>query len=440
MKRAIKNLVVLTTAAAMISGLSACGGDGKSGESAGTSKESSAGTESQAEVSDKEKVSGKVVMVTNAIQYDTVIDKFKEDYPEIELVWDQQAGGNLADVYKTRLSAGADGIDVFAPARADYPVLAESGHLLDITGRDYLENFTSGVVDSATVGGKVYGIPMTAQTYLVWYNKEMFDKYQLEEPQTMEELEQVCEVLKENGEVPFATFGKSDQLHVFIALLYNDLLSNDTEWLNKLETGEAKWTDEESLKAIRKFSDWVDKGYILDGSLSLDDTQAYQAFYQGKAAMLPNGAWSIDKIAEAAPDFAVGAFAYVSNAGTENKAQYVNGTIMAAAAESGNVEAAETFMSWIAQPENAQLWCNEAKQFGTVKGVTSDFHPAAKQVSPIYEMDKTPMFHAFLSQNAKTVVYVEFQKLMAQSETGATPEQVAEAIQAAQDKDVAAKK
>ncbi|WP_069999354.1 ABC transporter substrate-binding protein [Cellulosilyticum sp. I15G10I2] len=400
-------------------------------------QETVAVSESSDKPSAKETASGgKVVMVTNGPQYQAVIDKFKKDYPDITLVWDQQSGSNYADVYKTRLVAGADGIDVFTPGRADYPVLAQSDQLFEITGEEYLNNFTDGVIDSAKVNDKVYGIPMTAQSYVVWYNKDIFTKYGLSEPTTMSEMDKVCEVLKSNNEIPFVTYGKSDQLHVFIGLLYNDLLSNNTEWLNKLTTGEAKWTDEASIKAIKKFEEWVDKGYILDGSLSLDDTQAYQAFSQGKAAMIPNGAWSIDKFAEAEPPFEVGAFAYVSNEGTANKAPYVNGTIMTVAAQSKNAKSASTFLNWISQPENAQLWCNEAKQFGTVKGVTSDFHPTAKLVAPIYALPKTPMFHAFLSPNAKKVVYIEFQKLIEKAETGATAESVAAAIQLEQDKDV----
>lgn len=241
--------------------------------------------------------------------------------------------------------------------------------------------------------------------------------------------------MKQNGKIPFVIFGKEDNLNVIVGMAYHDLLSKDPAWLDKVKTGEVKWTDEDSVKAIQKFESWVDKGYILDGSLSLDDTQAYQAFYQEKAAMLPNGTWSIDKIATAEPDFTVDAFTYVSDAGTENKAQYCPGAIWSVAAESSNAEAAAALLDWISQPENAKVYTNAAKQFGTVSGLTADFHPAAQKLSPIYEMDKTPMFHAYLTANAKTEVFTQFQKLLAKSETGITVQEIAETIQAAQEID-----
>lgn len=422
MKRSSRSFVTILVSVSMAFGITACNAGNGGG--------------SQASKSGNSDVKGKLVMVTNATQYDTVVQKFKKDYPNVDLVWDQQSGTNYATVCKTRLLAGAEGIDVFTPSRADYPELAKNKQLLDLTGSDYLNNFTDGVIDSATVNHKVYGLPMTAQTYVIWYNKTVFDKYNLKAPTTMDEMKTVCAKLKSNGVTPFVTFGKSDQLHVFIGLFYNNILSTDPSWLDELASGKAKWTDAASIKAITEFQDVVKNGYILDGSLSMDDTEAYQAFYQGKAAMMPNGAWSIDKVSQARPTFDLGAFSYVSDTGVTNKTQYVNGTIMAGAAGSKNIKAIKAFLSWIAKPENAQFWCNEAKQFGTIKGITSDFDPAAKLVSSIYEKPKSEMFHAYLSPNAKKIVYVEFQKLMAQKETNITPETVAKEIQAEQDKDV----
>ena len=38
----------------------------------------------------------------------------------------------------------------------------------------------------------------------VFYNKEIFEQYNLEIPQTVSQLEQVCDTLVENGITPFA--------------------------------------------------------------------------------------------------------------------------------------------------------------------------------------------------------------------------------------------
>jgi raffinose/stachyose/melibiose transport system substrate-binding protein len=352
----------------------------------------------------------------------------------VEFTWEQQGSSTFENAYKTRLAAGAEGMDIFTPARADYPVLASAGQLLDITGETYLDNYTDGVISSAEIDGKVYGIPITANCYIVWYNKDAFEQCGLTQPTTFDELEADCAVLKENGIVPLVAYPKSgaEQLAAFF---FHDLLSKNPQWLDQLKTGEAKWTDEEAVAALAKLEEWVDNGYILDGSLSLDDTQAYQAFYQGQAAMLHNGTWSIDKIAEAEPEFSYGVFPYLAKEGTTNRAQYCPGNIWTIAAESSDVEAAKAVFNWISQPENAQLYCRTAKQFGTVKGISFDFHEAAEDITPFYEMDKTKMMHAYLTPYAKSELATQVQRLIAKDETQTTAEKAALALQIAQDND-----
>lgn len=424
MKKRMARVLSLLTASALVFGLSACAGQ--------TSEEAEKETESTE--SQETGISGTVTMVTTGSEYEEIMDAIKEDLPDVDLVWEQQSSSTFSDTYKTRLSSGAEGLDVFTPERANYPVLAEAGQLLDISDKEYLANYTDGVIDSAMVDGKVYGVPVTANCYIVWYNKDVFAQYDIAEPTTFEELEAACAVLKENDVVPMVAYPKSSAAQV-AALFYHDLLCQDPDWLDKLTTGEAKWTDEASVAALEKLVEWVDAGYILDGSLSLDDTQAYQAFYQGQAAMLHNGTWSIDKVAEAEPDFEIGSFPFLAAEGTENRAQYCPGSIWAVAAESDNVEAAEAVLEWISQPENAQLYCSVAKQFGTVQGVTFDFHPAAEQITSFYEMDKTQMMHAFLTANAGNELAAQVQKLMAKDQTSTTVEEAAAAIQVAQEKD-----
>lgn len=434
MKHLWKKGVCLMMAAVMAVGLFACAAQPNPDPTPTPSAVQPAGNPTGTPSSEPSSVTGKVTMVTTGTEYEEVMEAIKKDMPGVEFIWEQQGSGTFSDTYKTRLSAGAEGLDVFTPERSNYPTLAAAGRLLDITGKDYLDNYTDGVIDSAMVDGKVYGVPVTANCYIIWYNQDVFDQYKIAQPTTMEELEAACKTLKDNGVVPLVAYPKSSAEQL-AAIFYHDLLSRDPQWLEKLKTGEVKWTDEDSLAALTRLEAWVDAGYILDGSLSLDDTQAYQAFYQGQAAMLHNGTWSIDKVAEAAPDFTVNVFPYLSNQGTDNKAQYCPGSIWAVAAESKSVEAAEAVVEWISKPENAQLYCSTAKQFGTVKGVSFDFHPAAQLITPFYEMDKTQMMHAYLTANARTELGAQVQMLLAKGETGATPQSAAEAIQAAQDKD-----
>ena len=96
----------------------------------------------------------------------------------------------------------------------------------------------------------------------VWYRQDIFKKYNLEVPKTFDELEKVCETLKENGVVPFATGG---QYGWHVMRYIQDLLEyyggiEEHDGINNMTTD---WgTSEAVTKAFAKFKEWTDKGYF----------------------------------------------------------------------------------------------------------------------------------------------------------------------------------
>ena len=60
-------------------------------------------------------------------------------------------------------------------------------------------------LEQGTYNGKVYGLPvLNVAISGIYYNKEMFEQYNLEVPTTISDLEKVCDTLVENGITPFA--------------------------------------------------------------------------------------------------------------------------------------------------------------------------------------------------------------------------------------------
>ena len=59
--------------------------------------------------------------------------------------------------------------------------------------------------EQGTYNGKVYGLPvLNVAISGIYYNKDMFEQYNLEVPTTISDLEKVCDTLVENGITPFA--------------------------------------------------------------------------------------------------------------------------------------------------------------------------------------------------------------------------------------------
>jgi hypothetical protein len=116
----------------------------------------------------------------------------------------------------------------------------------------FLGNYDPVAIEVGTVDGKVFGVPLTQQAYLVWYNKDVFTANNIGEPKNWEEFLAAYETLKQAGIAPIVVPGKEEWVvNVFAGLAYSDLFSKEPKWLTKVANGEVKWTDEGSVHARR---------------------------------------------------------------------------------------------------------------------------------------------------------------------------------------------
>ena len=153
------------------------------------------------------------------------------------------------------------------------------------------------IIDSAmeqsSYNGELYAFPFMQLTISgVFYNKEIFEKYDLQVPETVSELETVCDTLAANGITPFALANASKWTGsmYFLSLAPR---KGGLEPIQKAVDGSGTFEDESFVYAGEKIQEWVKKGYFPEGvnSLSEDDGQAKQLIYQESAAMLLGGSW-----------------------------------------------------------------------------------------------------------------------------------------------------
>ena len=98
----------------------------------------------------------------------------------------------------------------------------------------------------------------------VFYNKEIFDKYDLEVPKTVSELEAVCDKLKEEGITPFALANGPK----WTGSMYFQCLAARKGGLEPFQSavsGEGTFEDECFIYAGEKIQEWVEKGYFPEG-------------------------------------------------------------------------------------------------------------------------------------------------------------------------------
>lgn len=124
-------------------------------------------------------------------------------------------------------------------------VLGTEGELADLSSLDCVKNLREVVKTANTVDGKLVAIPQEVVAYGLFVNKDMFDKYDLELPETPEDLLECCKVFKENGiETPIGA--NRWWLECFVlAQGYADLYNGEhtDEEIEALNNGTAKYSD-----------------------------------------------------------------------------------------------------------------------------------------------------------------------------------------------------
>ena len=305
MKKRIARLMALSMAAAMTASLAACGG-GDSGSSDGGS--SDGGSASGGE---KEIVYWNIG--TESPDKDVITKAVEKFNSETESGYTVTSIPTQNDTYKEKLvvamSSGEcpDMYSCWSGGPMYEYIDSGFGQPIDdlFNASDIKDKLMESAIGQATYNDKIYAVPyQNVSMSGVFYNKEMFDKYKLEEPKTLAELEKICDTLKENGITPFALANSSkwtgSMYYMNLAARYGGL-----EPFQKAVAGEGKFTDECFIKAGEKIQEWVEAGYFPDGvnSLSEDDGQAKQLMYQETAGMLLCGSWYTGTFATDSEEF-----------------------------------------------------------------------------------------------------------------------------------------
>jgi raffinose/stachyose/melibiose transport system substrate-binding protein len=141
--------------------------------------------------------------------------------------------------------------------------LGEEGKLLDLSGLECAKNLRDVVKTANTVDGKLVAIPQEVVAYGLFINKDMFDQYNLELPESPEDFLECCRVFKENGiETPVGA--NRWWLETFVlAQAYADLYNggNTEAEIAALNSGESKYSDY-MRPGFEFLQELIDKGYI----------------------------------------------------------------------------------------------------------------------------------------------------------------------------------
>lgn len=238
--------------------------------------------------------------------WQTVADRYMEQNPNvtIEMMYQPSSNVSVREYAKTLLATDQfpDVMVMTAPNE-----FVSSGALMEMT-----EDDVSMIKDEyvSEIDGGIYVVPYKIQTGGVFYNKDIFEKYNLEVPATYSEFKNICDTLNENGITP-CVMGLKDawaQVVPFSLLQTADLLPDNPNFPKERIDGEVTFSDSAEFKqALSKYYDLLTEYNVSDKN-SMTYAQANEYFFNGEAAMYIMGSWMQGEDVATEHDFETGFF------------------------------------------------------------------------------------------------------------------------------------
>ncbi|MBD1379605.1 extracellular solute-binding protein [Metabacillus arenae] len=284
------------------------------------------------------------------------------------------------DPYKSKLAVamgGGNPPDVFHSWGGGWlENFVNSGQVKEITNDIDKENYLEAAISAATYDGKIYGAPLAMDVVPVWYNKKIFEEYNLKEPKTYEELLEVVETLKSNNIIPFSLANQSKWPGAFYLMYFAERYGG-TELFNEAygRAGRA-FDDEAYIKAGRKIQELVKAGAFPEGmnGLNFDTGQSRQLLYTGKAGMELMGSWMLGLTRSEFPEFEenLGFFLFPAISGEQGAENHIVGgvsPVFSVAEKSPNADLAAELVKELTSVETAQQLANTDGAISAVNGV-----------------------------------------------------------------------
>jgi raffinose/stachyose/melibiose transport system substrate-binding protein len=450
-RRAAARVSTVLAVAALAFTAAACGGgDDEAADDAGATTAAAAGsTAAGATTAEDAAASGEPVTIRyldeqaedapNEAAKKKEVDAFNKSHPNIKVERESLAPDDIVKVINARLgSNNPPDVFTYGTGAGFGGVLAKNGLIspIDDAYEKYGWKSYDWAKERGNYGGKVYAVPDQVEELGIYYNKQLFEEWGVEEPTTLEELEAIAEKAKENDIIPFA-FGDKDQWpagHQF-SMTISNLLGR--KGLDEILYGDGKWNSPEGVRAIDVFfKQFNEKGYFPRGVVGLGYDDANALFFSGRAAMNPTGTWLVNDITQKAR-FEAGFFPFPSIDGSEISPPAGVGAARFVAAKTKNREAALEFLNYLTTDEEVQK--QKISFFNAIPAQPAETE--GLEISPLFQevlgdlakaADDSDAFgyniDVLTPQNFNQVMSQGFQDVLAGKRT---PQQQADALQAA---------
>jgi N-acetylglucosamine transport system substrate-binding protein len=240
--------------------------------------------------------------------------------------------------------------------------------------KTWRESFLPGALNLFTYEGKVYGIPLVMNSWLIYYDRKIFRDRGWSVPATFEEWEALCDSIREAGIAPMAFQGKYPQYSegIFWNTFQRLAGIHKVERCQNFEPG--AFLDPDVIRAAALIQSFASRNF-QKGFLSMSHTEAQMEFCNRRAAMIPCGIWLENEMRKAfPPDFELGCFTIPRMEGGRGsgRATYAIGAQAFFVYRQGaHPEDAAELLKVMLSRENAREWVRKVATVSSISGATA---------------------------------------------------------------------
>lgn len=234
---------------------------------------------------------------------DQYVARFERQHPGYSVDVSFKPGANIDQSIQTAL-AGGHGPDLIPSPGPSYVLsYVENGQIAPLDGyarqHGWKDLFLPWALETGKVKGKLYSLPTSYETMVIFYNTRLFEEKGWAPPKSRDDLERLCQDCVEQGILPFTASNSAWRAATewFVTAFLNHLAGPDV--LYGALTGRRRWTDPLIVESIDLMNTWFQKGWFgggIEKYFTGNFDYLYAQLAKGRAAMDMEGTWAFTNL------------------------------------------------------------------------------------------------------------------------------------------------